>query len=321
MKSCWIRTHNGKIELEARDVAVPHAKSGEIVLRVRCTALNRGEFIARYQAEGVKPGGVEAAGEVHAVGEGVNGVKPGDRIMGRAKGGFAEYALLNAYDAIPVPECLTWEQAAAVPLAFLVTYDMLYPYGKLKSGEWLLVTGASSGVGVACLQTGKFLGAKVIGTSGSADKLAKLKAIGLDAGIRTRGPDFAAQVKAITDGKGANVIVNNVGGSVFPECLRALALQGRLATVGSVDGVLKCELDLDALHSYRLELFGVSNRFTTSVQRAQTVRGFIRDLLPAFADGRISPVIDRIFTLDELPAAKDYMESDAQVGKIVVRVS
>jgi NADPH:quinone reductase-like Zn-dependent oxidoreductase len=321
MKSWWILTRDGKIALEARDIPVAQPESREILLRVHATALNRGEFLSRYQAEGAKPGGIEAAGEVEAVGDGVDGVKPGDRIMGRAKGGFAEYALLNAYDAIPVPERLTWEQAAAVPLAFLVTYDMLYPYGKLKSGEWLLVTGASSGVGVACLQTGKLLGAKVIGTSGSADKLARLTAIGLDAGIRTRSPDFAAQVKAVTGGKGADVIVNNVGGSVFPECLRALAFQGRLATVGSVDGVLKCEIDLDALHSYRLELFGVSNRFTTSVQRAQTVRGFIRDLLPAFADGRISPVIDRIFTFDELPAAKDYMESDVQVGKIVVRVS
>jgi NADPH:quinone reductase-like Zn-dependent oxidoreductase len=321
MKSWWIRTRNGTIDLEARDVAVPQAGPGEILLRVHSTALNRAEFNPRYQAEGVKPGGIEAAGEVQAVGDGVNGVKPGDRIMGRARGGFAGYALLNAYDAIPVPECLTWEQAAAVPLAFLVTYDMLYPYGRLKSGEWLLVTGTSSGVGVACLQTGKLLGAKVIGTSGSADKLAKLQALGLDAGIHTRGPDFAARTKTLTGGKGVDLIVNNVGGSVFPECLRALAFQGRLATVGSVDGVMKCELDLDALHTNRLELFGVSNRFTTPVQRARTVSGFIRDLLPAFADGRIAPVVDRIFTFDELPAARDYMESNAQVGRIVVRVS
>jgi NADPH:quinone reductase-like Zn-dependent oxidoreductase len=165
------------------------------------------------------------------------------------------------------------------------------------------------------------LGAKVIGTSGSADKLAKLKALGLDAGIHTRSADFAARTKAVSGGNGVDLIVNNVGGGVFPECLRALAFQGRLATVGSVDGVMKCELDLEALHSQRLELFGVSNRFTTSVQRVRTVRGFIRDLLPAFADGRITPVIDRIFTFDELPAARDYMESNAQVGRIVMRVS
>ncbi|TSA41015.1 MAG: zinc-binding alcohol dehydrogenase, partial [Betaproteobacteria bacterium] len=179
----------------------------------------------------------------------------------------------------------------------------------------------SSGVGVACIQTGKYLGAKVIGTSGSAEKLARLKAIGLDVGIQTRSADFAAQVKSVTDGKGANLVVNNVGGSVFAECVRALAYQGRLATVSSMDGVTKSEIDLEALHAYRLELFGVSNRHTSPAQRAQTVRGFVRDLLPAFAEGRIAPVVDKVFAFDELPAAKDYMESNSQVGKIVVRVA
>lgn len=321
MKSCWIRTHNGKVALEVQDIPVPQPKPDEILLRVHCTSLNRGEFLAQYQADGVRPGGGEAAGEVHAVGAGVTGIKRGDRIMGRAKGGFAEYALLDALQAIPVPERLTWEQAAAVPLVFLVTYDMLYPYGKLKAGEWLLVTAASSGVGVACIQTGKYLGAKVIGTSGSAEKLAKLKAIGLDVGIQTRSADFAAQVKSVTDGKGANLVVNNVGGSVFAECVRALAYQGRLATVSSMDGVTKSEIDLEALHAYRLELFGVSNRYTSAAQRAQTVRGFVRDLLPAFAEGRIAPVVDKVFAFDELPAARNYMESNSQVGKIVVRVA
>ena len=320
MKSCWIRSHQGKLTLEIRDAPVPQPKPGEILLRVHAAALNRGELNARYHAEGAKIGGAEAAGEVQAVGDGVNGIKPGDRIMGRAKGGFTEYALLDAHQAIPVPERLTWEQAAGVPSVFLITYEMLYPYGKLKSGEWLLVTAASSGVGVACLQTGKFLGARVIGTSRSADKLAKLKALGLDAGIHTRGPEFAAQVRAVTGGKGADVIVNNVGGSVFPECLRALAYQGRLATVSTLDNVTKCEIDISELHANRWELFGVSTKSMPAAKRAQTVRDFIHDVLPGYADGRISPVIDRIFSFDELPAAWDYMKSNAQVGKIAVRV-
>ncbi len=321
MKSYWIRARSGKTSLEARDIPMPQVRADEILLRVRATALNRGEFNPRYQAEGgAKPGGHEAAGEVHAVGDAVKGIKPGERIMGRAKNGYAEYSLMNAYEAMRVPERLTWEQAAGVPLVFLVTYDMLYPYGKLKSGEWLLVTGVSSGVGVACLQAGKVIGARVIGTSGSADKLARLQAIGLDFGIHTRAPDFASRVKTITGGSGANLIVNNVGGSLFPECVRALAFQGRLATVSTIDGVTKCEIDLEVLHANRLELFGVSNRATPAEQRARTVRGFIRDLLPAFADGRIAPVVDKVFAFDELPAAKDYMESNAQVGKIVVRV-
>ena len=321
MKSWWIRTRGGATALELREVAAPVPAEGEILLRVEAAALNRGEFIPRYRGEGVTACGVEAAGVVEAVGAGVVGVRPGDRIMGRARASFAEYALMHAFDAIPVPDGLSWTQAAAVPLAFLVTYDMLYAYGHLQAGETMLVTGVSSGVGVACLQAGLLLGARVIGTSGSAAKLARLKELGLDSGVCTRGPDFAAAVHAWTAGGGVDLAVNNVGGTVFAECLRALAFKGRLATVGSVDGVLKCELDLDALHSKRLELFGVSNKLTTPAQRAATVDGFKRDLLPAFAAGHISPVVDRVFGFSELPAAKEYMESDAQVGRIVVTLA
>jgi NADPH:quinone reductase-like Zn-dependent oxidoreductase len=197
---------------------------------------------------------------------------------------------------------------------------MLVAQGRLKAGEWLLVTGISSGVGVAALQTAKALGAKVIGTSGSQDKLDKLKAMGLDVGIRTRAGDFADAVMKATGGKGANLVVNNVGGSVFPETLRALAYEGRHATVGYVDGVLKSEIDLETLHTKRLTLFGVSNRLRTAEQRAVTVRGFTADVLPFIASGKIKPLVDRVFPFAELPAAKAYMESNAQVGKIAVRI-
>jgi NADPH:quinone reductase-like Zn-dependent oxidoreductase len=123
-----------------------------------------------------------------------------------------------------------------------------------------------------------------------------------------------------TDGKGANLIVNNVGGSVFAECVRALAFQGRLATVGYLDGVLRAEIDIEALHSKRLVLFGVSNKLRSAEQRAQSARGFVADILPAIADGRITPLLDRVYAFDELPAAKAYMESNAHLGKIVLRV-
>src|SRR6266568_616028 len=155
----------------------------------------------------------------------------------------------------------------------MVVHDMLVAQGKLRAGEWLLVTGISAGVGVAALQTAKTLGARVIGTSGSAEKLEKLKAMGLDAGIRTRSGDFAEGVMKATGGKGANLVVNNVGGSVFAETIRALAYEGRHATVGYVDGVLKSEIDIEALHTKRLTLFGVSNRLRTAEQRADLRRG------------------------------------------------
>jgi NADPH:quinone reductase-like Zn-dependent oxidoreductase len=267
-----------------------------------------------------KAAGGEGAGEVAKVGEGVAGFKPGDRVMGRCSGAFAEYSLMDAREALAMPKNLSWEEAACIPLVFMVVHDMLIAQGRLKAGEWLLVTGISSGVGVAALQTAKALGAKVIGTSGSQDKLDKLKGMGLDLGIRTRAGDFAKAVLDATGGKGANLVVNNVGGSVFPETIRALAYEGRHATIGYVDGVLHADLDIETLHTKRLTLFGVSNRLRTPEQRAVTVRGFAADVLPFIASGKIKPLVDRVFSFAELPAAKTYMESNAQVGKIAVRI-
>ena len=323
MKSWWVKTEGERMVLEPREAPIPEPKAGEIVVRVHATSMNRGELIAGHglhTGSAARPAGTEAAGIVHAIGSGVTSVRVGDRIMGRARGGFAEYAVMDAHQAMPAPDKLTWEQAACVPLVFLTAYDLLYTYGKLQRDEWLLVTGISSGVGVACLQCAKVTGAKVIGTSGSAEKIARLKTLGLHAGIQSRRPDFAAAVRQASGGA-ANLAVNCVGGSVFPEILRSLAYQGRVGIVGYVDGVVKSEIDLDAVHAQRFQIYGVSNKNATPAMRAAAVQGFVRDLLPAFADGRIAPVVDRVFPLDELPQAQARMESNAQVGKIVVRVA
>jgi NADPH:quinone reductase-like Zn-dependent oxidoreductase len=288
---------------------------------MHAAGLNRGELIVGHSVKAggaAKPAGAEGAGEIVKLGAGVGGFKTGERVMGRCPGSFAEYALMDAREAIAVPQALSWEEAACIPLVFMVVHDMLIAQGKLMGGEWLLVTGISAGVGVAALQVGKALGARVIGTSGSAEKLEKLRAMGLDVGIRTRSADFGDAVMKATDGKGVNLVVNNVGGSVFAETIRVLAYEGRHATVGYVDGVLKSEIDLEMLHTKRLTLFGVSNRLRTAEQRAVTVRGFAADILPFIAQGKIRPVIDRVFPFSELPAAKDYMESNAHLGKIAV---
>lgn len=301
------------MSLDLREAPAPKPSPSQLLVRVRAAGLNRGEFLRHGLTKpgAARIGGTEGAGEVEGTGE---------RVMGRLPAAFAEYAAMDSSDAIPVPPNLSWEEAAAIPLTFLVVYDMLVQQGSLKSGEWLLVTGISSGVGVAALLAGKALGAKVIGTSGSEEKLRKLSGLGLDLAIRTRGPDFSRQVLEATGGKGANLAVNNVGGSVFAECIRALGYEGRLATVGYLDGVMKAEMDIEALHSKRLRLFGVSNKMRNAAQRGVTVEGFKRDFLPLFASGRLKPLLDRVYDFEDLPEAKARMESDAHAGKIVIRV-
>jgi NADPH2:quinone reductase len=193
--------------------------------------------------------------------------------------------------------------------------------GGLKAGEWLLVNGVSSGVGVSSLQMGKALGAKVIGTSGSNEKLAALKPLGLDVALCTRQPDFAQAVMEATGQKGANLVVNTVGGTVFAEDLRCMAFEGRHAMVGYVDGQLHADIDLEALHAKRLVLFGVSNKLRTKDQRASSVPGFVADVLPHIAAGRIQPQIDQVVDFAQLPQAKARMEAGAHVGKIILRVA
>jgi NADPH2:quinone reductase len=314
MKAYVLRSEANGTTLELREKPQPQPSPTQILVKIHAASMNRGELIRGHglvKPGTEKPAGMDAAGEI---------VGTGERVMGRLPGAFAEYGVMDKQDAIPVPSNLSWEEAAAIPITFNVVYDMLVQQGGLKSGEWLLVTGVTAGVGVAALQAAKALGAKVIGTSGSSSKLETLKGIGLDVALQTRKADFAEAVMKATDGKGVDLVVNNVGGSVFAECIRSLAYQGRLATVGYLDRTMKAEIDLDALHARRLRLFGVSNKHRTAEQRAETVRGFIADFLPLFAAGRIQPLIDKAFPFERLPEAQAYMESDAHLGKVAIRM-
>lgn len=324
MQAYWMQVSGDAAELELRETPRPEPGPGQLLLRLHAAALNRGEFITGiglHSKPGARPIGLEGAGEVVALGSGVDQFKPGERVMGRCPGAFAQYAVMDVREAMRVPERLSWQEAAGVPLVYQVAYDLLVQHGRLASDEWVLINGISSGVGVASLQTAKSFGAKVIGTSGSAEKLARLRELGLDLALCTRGADFVDAVMQATGGAGVNMVVNTVGGSVFPAQLRCMSFQARLGMVGYVDGTLKAEIDLEALHAKRLTLFGVSNKMRTAQQRAESVPGFTRDLLPAFASGRIKPIVDRVFPFGELEQARTHMQADRHLGKIVLAIA
>jgi len=324
MKSYWMQMTDTDTVLELRDSAIPEPGPRQLLVRMHAAGLNRGEFLLGHGLHGKsgtwKAIGAEGAGEVANVGADISGFRLGDRVMGRCAGAFSEYALMEGAEAMMVPAELSSEQAASIPLTFLVAYDMLVLQGRLKPEEWLLINGVASGVGVASLQLGKTLGARVIGTSGSPDKLAALKPLGLDCALCTRQPDFALSVMDLTAHHGVDLIVNTVGGSVFAENMRTLAFEGRLATVGYVDRVLHAEIDLEVLHAKRLTLFGVSNKLRTKEQRAAVVPRFVAEVVPHFAAGRIKPHIDRVMDFPQLAEAKARMEAGAHVGKIILRM-
>ena len=317
----------GSLALSLADLPETAPGQHQVQVKVMSASLNRGEFLhggGKYAAvQGpakVKRCGMEAAGVVTAIGDGVTRYRVGDRIMGRAAGGFAEQAILDERDSIPVPDNVDWLDAGSIPIAYAVAYDMIVANGELKSGDCLLVTSVASGVGVACMQIAKALGARVIGTSGSAEKLAQLKSAGLDEAIVTRSSDFVEAVRRFTDGKGADVAINNIGGSVFEALIASLGYMGRLALVGHVDGIKHATIDIDDVHSRRLKIFGVSNRLRTPEQRAATIDGFIRDMVPLIRAGKLKPLIDSVYAFEELPQALERMRADAHVGKIVLKV-
>lgn len=323
MKSYWMNISNGQGQMELREVDRPVPGAGQVLVKLHAASLNRGELIVGHGLHGkggAKPAGMEGAGQIVQLGSDTGAWQVGDRVMGRCPGAFAEYALMDVREIMRVPDALSSQEAAALPLTFLVTYDLLVLQGHLQAGQWLLINGVSSGVGVASLQMAKVLGARVIGTSGSQAKLDQLKPLGLDLGLCTRAADFHEAVLQATDQKGANLVVNTVGGTVFAENMRCMAFQGRMGFVGYVDGMLNANIDLEALHAKRLCLYGVSNKLRTPAQRSDGIAQFVAQILPAFADGRIRPWVDRVFVFDQLEQAKAYMESNQHTGKIVLQM-
>jgi NADPH2:quinone reductase len=264
--------------------------------------------------------GMEMSGEVIGVGADVRGFKVGDRVFGMTSGSFAEQALIRHQVALRVPDGMTWEEAAAIPVSFMTAHDGIVTNGRLQRGDAVLVQGASSAAGIAAVQIAKRFGArKVIGTAGTAEKLRGLaERYGLDVGIDYKHESFAERVLAATEGAGVDVVLDMVGASALPGHLACTAVKGRWVQVGRMGGS-KAEIDLDVLARKRIHLIGVTFRTRALEEIAAIAHGMARDLLPALTSHEIVSPIDRVMPLAAADQALAYMRANTLLGKVILK--
>jgi NADPH:quinone reductase len=322
MRAIAIANPGGPEVLTLVDRPAPVPSRGEVRVRVRATAVNRADLLQRmgaYPAPADAPPdipGLEIAGEVDALGEGVERLAVGDRVFGLVGGGgYAEAVVSHERALARIPDGLSFEAAAAVPEAFVTAHDAMVEQAGLRGGEIVLVHAVGSGVGSAAVQLGRALGAFVIGTARTADKLERARPLGLHAGVVPDGHAFAAAVRAHGE---PQVILELVGGAYVDEDLRAVAPLGRIALVGLLAGA-RHELDLGALLRKRVRLFGTVLRARPLEQKIAAMRSFEAQVVPLLARGRVAPVVDTVMDLDAAAQAHIRMASNVGFGKIVLR--
>ena len=325
MKAIVITKPGGPEVLELRETPAPRAAAGEILVKVRAAGINRADILQRMGQYPAPPGapadipGMEYAGEVAALGAGARAWKVGDRVMGLVPaGGYAERVTVAEALALPVPSGWSFEQAASVPEVYITAYDALFRQMRLAAGETVLIHAVGSGVGTAALQLAKASGARVFGTSRSAAKLERARALGLEVGIDTSREDFAEVVRRQTGGAGVDLVLDLVGGPVLGGNLLALARGGRMIVVGLTGG-RSAPLDLGAVLNKRLTIVGTVMRARTVEEKIGVTAHFAAEVLPLFEGGIVRPIVERSYPLAEAAAAHRELESDAVFGKLVLR--
>ena len=323
MKAVVMSGPGGPEVLELRDVPRPEPGPGEVRVRVASSGLNRADLLQRMGRYPAPPGspqdilGLELAGTVDALGEGVSGVAVGDAVMGiLGGGGYAEYALSPSETLVPSPPRMSLTTAGAIPEVFMTAFDAAFVQERLTAGETLLVHAVGSGVGTAAVQLARRAGATVIGTSRTPDKLARAIELGLHHGVLAdeRWPD---RVLELTGGRGVDVILDLVGGPYLAGNQRVVAERGRHIVVG-VPGGSDATISLRALMGRRASLRGTVLRARPLAEKRQLAAAFIRDVLAGFATGELAPVVERIFPASEAAAAHRLMESNRSFGKILL---
>jgi putative PIG3 family NAD(P)H quinone oxidoreductase len=327
MRAIAITSYGGPEVLKLVQRPEPEPSRGEVRVRVRATAINRADLLqrmGRYPAPPDAPSdvpGLEFAGEVEALGADVADFRPGDRVFGLVAGGaYAEALVVHARALARIPPSLDFAAAAAVPEAFITAYDAMVDQARLGAGDVVLVSAVGSGVGTAAVQLAHAVGARSIGTARTADKLERARALGMDHGLVPEGGRFAAAVLELTAQRGADVIVELVGGPYVKEDLLCLAPRGRIGLVGMLAGST-VELDLGKLMQSRGEMRGTVLRARPLEEKIAVAQTFARHVVPLFATGKLVAVVDRIFPLAEASSAHTYMASNQGFGKVVLDCS
>jgi tumor protein p53-inducible protein 3 len=324
MKAVLVTAPGGPECLQLGYVPDPIPGEREVVIEVHAAALNRADLLQRRGAYPPPPGaspilGLECAGVVRALGAGVSAARVGDRVMALlAGGGYAEQVAVNEQLLLAVPERLSFEQAAAVPEAFLTASEGLFGLGRLMPGEWLLVHAAASGVGSAAVQLARASGAQVLATT-SGKKCDAVRALGAARVVDREQEDFVAVAHEVTGGHGVDVILDLVGAAYAGRNAECLAVLGRHVVVGLVGGA-KTEIDLGRLLRKRHSLLGLVMRTRPLHDKIALVERFRRTWLERLGDGRLRPIIDSTFSLADAARAHEHMERNDNIGKVVLRV-
>jgi NADPH:quinone reductase len=330
MRAVVIVSHGGAEGLEVREVERPPSPAADRVLvRVRAAGLNRADLLQR---RGVYPAppwatqevpGLEFAGEVAETGGEVRAWRVGQRVFGITAGGAqAEYVSVPESTLAEIPPNLDWHEAAAVPETFITAHDALFTQARLHLGERLIVHAVGSGVGLAAVQLARAAGARVFGTSRTAEKLERARAYGLDEAIVVGGDPsvFSRAVRELTNGAGVEVILDLVGGPYLQANLEALALRGRLMLVGTTAGA-SAAFNFGVVMSKRLRIFGTVLRGRSVEEKARATRRFAAHVVPLLEREVVRPVIDKVYSMDEVREAHERLESNASFGKIVLKIA
>lgn len=323
MTAVEIAEPGGPDVLRPADLPVPRPGPGDVLIRVAAAGVNRPDVLQRKGAYPPPPGasplpGLEVAGEIAALGDGVSEWKTGDTVCALlAGGGYAGYAVAPAGQCLPVPDGLSLVEAASLPETFFTVWSNLFDRAALTAGETVLIHGGTSGIGITAIQLAAAFGARVLATAGSAEKCAACLDLGAARAINYREEDFVEIVKAETGGKGADVILDMVGGEYVARNIAAAAEDARIVQIAFLSSP-KVTLDLMALMRKRITLSGSTLRPRDAAFKAEIAAKLRAHVWPLFAAGRIRPVIDGTWPLRDAAKAHARMESSAHIGKIVL---